>query len=271
MQTYVYSKHVHAWMHTCSARGEKKKDRARVLAANPDYVREQMGRASRASLGDMRSYIYPPYTFLVFVYTAVDIRGFPFTRPTLVHGHRLANLHIFFPVSGQVLTSYPLPSMNHDSNNTQRNKLTGEQVSSHNNSDSCWVIVHGRAYDVTEFLPEHPGGSKIILKYAGKDATEAYEPIHPPDTLDKYLDKSKHLGEVDMATVQQETKEFDPDEEERQKRIERMPILEQCYNLMDFEAVARNVMKKSAWAYYSSGADDEIVSLLEAFASPDVR
>ena len=62
-----------------------------------------------------------------------------------------------------------------------------------------------------------------------------------------------------MDTVEQE-KEFDPDEEERQERIKRMPILEQCYNLMDFEAVARRVMKKTAWAYYSSGADDEIVS-----------
>jgi L-lactate dehydrogenase (cytochrome) len=41
-----------------------------------------------------------------------------------------------------------------------------------------------------------------------------------------------------------------------------MPILEQCYNLMDFEAVARKVMKKTAWAYYSSGADDEIVSYM---------
>lgn len=62
-----------------------------------------------------------------------------------------------------------------------------------------------------------------------------------------------------MDTVEQE-KEFDPDEEERQERITRMPILEQCYNLMDFEAVARRVMRKSAWAYYSSAADDEIVS-----------
>ncbi|KAF2244010.1 hypothetical protein BU26DRAFT_435006 [Trematosphaeria pertusa] len=148
--------------------------------------------------------------------------------------------------------------MNHDSNDTQVVKLTGEEVAQHNNKDSCWVIVHGRAYDVTEFLPEHPGGPKIILKYAGKDATEEYEPIHPPDTLDKYLDKSKHLGEVDMNTVQREEKEYDPEEEERQKRIETMPILEQCYNLMDFEAVARKVMKRTAWAYYSSGADDEI-------------
>jgi L-lactate dehydrogenase (cytochrome) len=114
-----------------------------------------------------------------------------------------------------------------------------------------------------QFLPEHPGGPKIILKYAGKDATEEYEPIHPPDTLDKYLDKSKHLGEVDMGTVEQEEKEEDPEEVERQERIKYMPVLDQCFNLMDFEAVARRVMKKTAWAYYSSGADDEIVRILD--------
>lgn len=148
--------------------------------------------------------------------------------------------------------------MNHDSDNTQPRKLTGAEVAKHNSRESCWVIIHGRAYNVTEFLPEHPGGPRIILKYAGKDATDEYEPIHPPDTLDKYLDKSKHLGEVDVKTVKKEVKEEDPDEEERQERIKRMPILEQCYNLMDFEAVAKKVMKKTAWAYYSSGADDEI-------------
>ena len=63
-----------------------------------------------------------------------------------------------------------------------------------------------------------------------------------------------------MDTVDQE-KEIDPEEDDRQERIKRMPILEQCYNLMDFEAVARRIMKKTAWAYYSSGADDEMVSL----------
>lgn len=136
--------------------------------------------------------------------------------------------------------------------------LTGEDIAKHNSAESCWVIVHGKAYDVTEFLPEHPGGPKIILKYAGKDATEAYEPIHPPDTLDKFLPKDKHLGGVDMTTVEQEVKEESPEEKERQERIKAMPKLEACYNLMDFEAVARHVMKKPAWAYYSSGADDEI-------------
>ncbi|KAH8172716.1 FMN-dependent dehydrogenase domain-containing protein [Sarocladium implicatum] len=136
--------------------------------------------------------------------------------------------------------------------------LTGGEVAEHSSAESCWVIVHGKAYDVTEFLPEHPGGPKIILKYAGKDATEEYEPIHPPDTLDKYLPKDKHLGPVDMATVERERKEDDPDEKDRLQRLEQKPLLSQCYNLHDFEAVARRVMKKTAWGYYSSAADDEI-------------
>ncbi|CCC06920.1 hypothetical protein SMACR_00944 [Sordaria macrospora] len=136
--------------------------------------------------------------------------------------------------------------------------LTGVEVAKHNTKDDCWVIVHGKAYDITEFLPEHPGGMKIILKYAGKDATEEFDPIHPPDTLEKYLAKDKHLGPVDMSTVVTEKAEVDPEEQERLKRIEEMPLLEQCYNLLDFEAVAKRVMKKTAWAYYSSAADDEI-------------
>lgn len=93
----------------------------------------------------------------------------------------------------------------------------------------------------------------------GKDATEEFDPIHPPDTLEKYLDKSKHLGPVDMTTVVHEKAEESPEENERMKRIQEMPSLDQCYNLLDFEAVARRVMKKTAWGYYSSAADDEIV------------
>ena len=51
----------------------------------------------------------------------------------------------------------------------------------------------------------------------------------------------------------------DPDEADRQQRIKDKPLITQCYNLMDFEAVAKKVMKRGAWGYYSSAADDEIV------------
>lgn len=66
-----------------------------------------------------------------------------------------------------------------------------------------------------------------------------------------------------MSTVVQEKAEESPEEKERLKRIQEMPALSQCYNLLDFEAVARRVMKKTAWGYYSSAADDEIVRLTQ--------
>jgi L-lactate dehydrogenase (cytochrome) len=73
-----------------------------------------------------------------------------------------------------------------------------------------------------------------------------------------------------MDTVAQEEKEVDPEEEERLERVKRAPLLEQCYNLLDFEAVARRVMKKTAWAYYSSGADDEIVRNISRLADREL-
>jgi L-lactate dehydrogenase (cytochrome) len=68
------------------------------------------------------------------------------------------------------------------------------------------------------------------------------------------------MGPVDMGTVKHVAKEEDPDEAGRLQRLAQKPLLSQCYNLHDFEAVARRVMKKTAWGYYSSAADDEIVS-----------
>lgn len=44
-------------------------------------------------------------------------------------------------------------------------------VAKHATAADCWVILYDKVYDLTEFLPNHPGGPQIIIKYAGKDAT----------------------------------------------------------------------------------------------------
>lgn len=31
--------------------------------------------------------------------------------------------------------------------------LTGEEITKHSSRESCWVIIHGKCYDLTEFLP----------------------------------------------------------------------------------------------------------------------
>ncbi|KAI1791208.1 glyoxylate dehydrogenase [Ganoderma leucocontextum] len=136
--------------------------------------------------------------------------------------------------------------------------LTGPEVAEHASRDNCWIIVHGKVYDVTDFLDEHPGGSKIILKYAGKDATEAYEPIHPPDAITTNLHVSKHLGPIDANTVAKVVKEVTPEEKRRLALMEARPPIDSIFNLHDFENVAKLVLPDKAWAYYSSASDDEI-------------
>merc|ERR1712100_564655 len=63
---------------------------------------------------------------------------------------------------------------------------TVEEVAKHNTKNDCWVILDGKVLDVTSFLSEHPGGELAILTFAGKDATEEFNMIHPPDVIGKY-------------------------------------------------------------------------------------
>ncbi|CAJ1407888.1 unnamed protein product [Effrenium voratum] len=65
-----------------------------------------------------------------------------------------------------------------------------EEVAKHTSKSDCWVVVSGQVLDVTSFLSEHPGGELAILTFAGKDATEEFNMIHPPDVIGKYAPDS---------------------------------------------------------------------------------
>ncbi|ORY31015.1 FAD binding domain-domain-containing protein [Naematelia encephala] len=65
-------------------------------------------------------------------------------------------------------------------------EFTKEEVAKHNTEKDCWVIIDGEVLDVTNFLNDHPGGAKAILLYAGRDATEEFAMIHPPNAIQKY-------------------------------------------------------------------------------------
>ncbi|KAI0076153.1 Flavocytochrome c [Panus rudis PR-1116 ss-1] len=67
---------------------------------------------------------------------------------------------------------------------------TIEEVAKHNKKDDCWVIVDGKVLDVTSFLPDHPGGEKAILLYAGRDATEEFNMLHDPKVIPRYAPDS---------------------------------------------------------------------------------
>jgi len=93
--------------------------------------------------------------------------------------------------------------------------VSAVEVAKHNRQDDCWVlclvpydtlifpltkvIIHGKVFDLTKFLAEHPGGEGVILKYAGRDATAAFDPIHPKDILTT-LPPGHYVGDVDPST-----------------------------------------------------------------------
>ncbi|CAD6585458.1 MAG: hypothetical protein TREMPRED_004152 [Tremellales sp. Tagirdzhanova-0007] len=172
---------------------------------------------------------------------------------------------------------------------TGTNQVDGAEVAKHSDREKgVWIVVHGHVYDVTDFLDEHPGmlfssciftvidgtagGAAIILRYAGMDATEEYEPIHPPDAITDNLDPSKHLGALvpnslpkppivspapPPASIQvPQTVKGGSGEPQAEEYIK--PDIEEILSLHDFEAVARRTMNRRGWNYYSSGADDEI-------------
>ncbi|KJA29265.1 hypothetical protein HYPSUDRAFT_32665 [Hypholoma sublateritium FD-334 SS-4] len=142
---------------------------------------------------------------------------------------------------------------------------TLQQVAQHNSSNSCWVIIQNKVYDVTDFLAEHPGGPEIILKYAGRDATSVYEPIHPPDALDKNIPQSKHLGKLEASSanllrIEKENLRQSRDELRVEQARKQMPPLDRILSLRDMENVAKHILSHKALAYYSSAADDEITN-----------
>ncbi|KAM5461601.1 putative L-lactate dehydrogenase (cytochrome) [Microsporum ferrugineum] len=131
--------------------------------------------------------------------------------------------------------------------------IDADEVAKHNRTDSCWVVLYGKVYDVTDFLPSHPGGANIILQLAGKDATEEYDPIHPTGTLEESLPSKALIGTVDAKSLAKLAPKRAKAEE---KPTEGPPPVSTLLNMDDFEEVASKQLTHKAWAYYFSGADD---------------
>ena len=56
---------------------------------------------------------------------------------------------------------------------------------------SCWTVVDGSVYDLTKWIPRHPGGQKVIEAMCGTDASTAFHNQHdtqqePRDALAEF-------------------------------------------------------------------------------------
>ena len=45
------------------------------------------------------------------------------------------------------------------------------EIQKHSKEDDSWLVVQGKAYNVTRWAERHPGGRRILSYHAGRDAT----------------------------------------------------------------------------------------------------
>jgi len=67
-------------------------------------------------------------------------------------------------------------------------QISLSEVAKHNTEDDCWVAIHGKVYDLTDFAESHPPGAISIHKLAGIDGTEAFQSIHNEGMLEDFED-----------------------------------------------------------------------------------
>ena len=57
-------------------------------------------------------------------------------------------------------------------------EYTLSQVREHSSKYNAWMVLRGRVYDVTKYVPYHPGGAEQLLRGAGIDGTALFDQYH---------------------------------------------------------------------------------------------
>lgn len=74
---------------------------------------------------------------------------------------------------------------------------TMAQVQEHNSSSSCWTVINGDVYDVTDWIGQHPGGPARIEGLCGTDGTNQFEGQHRGNSGPEQELASMKIGTLD--------------------------------------------------------------------------
>jgi len=57
-------------------------------------------------------------------------------------------------------------------------RVTPSMLKEHNKKDDAWTAINGKVYNMTPYLPFHPGGEKEMMRVAGRDGTKLFALTH---------------------------------------------------------------------------------------------
>ena len=77
-------------------------------------------------------------------------------------------------------------------------KVTLSQLGQHNNEGDCWVGYESKAYDLTSWLPRHPGTAGAILPYCGtsEEFQNAFRQKHGTSKASLFMRVSIYKGDL---------------------------------------------------------------------------
>lgn len=52
------------------------------------------------------------------------------------------------------------------------------EVATHKDATSCWTVIDGTVYDLTQWIDQHPGGPEAIQSICGIDGSSAFHGQH---------------------------------------------------------------------------------------------
>lgn len=76
--------------------------------------------------------------------------------------------------------------------------VTSLELSTHNNKLDCWISFQGKVYDITAWLPRHPGSSQAIEPYCGKskEFEDAFKDQHGLTQVNKLIQEGIYKGDL---------------------------------------------------------------------------
>ena len=84
------------------------------------------------------------------------------------------------------------PSPTPEPEMTTQSGYTMAKVKENNSASSCWSVINGNVYNLTQWINSHPGGPSVIRGLCGVDGTSSFNGKHrgqgnPTATLASYL------------------------------------------------------------------------------------
>lgn len=93
------------------------------------------------------------------------------------------------------------------------------EVEQHASAESCWIVHENRVYDVSAFIPRHPGGQQLLVQRAGRDVSRDMEgPPHRHSTNARRWLQQYYIGELRREDDQGEEEELEQFSQKQQVR-----------------------------------------------------